>query len=176
MIFLSEPIWIVRDYIACSGCRRCEIACSMHHEGWMWPEASRIRVFMPFPGLEVPHFCAQCEDSPCVSSCPVNALTINENTNAVIVDGEKCIGCGSCIKACPAKVPFLHPENDKAVICDLCEGEPECVKVCQEAGYNALILVKEDTSEYRKLFAMEPIVVAKDLAVNLLGEKGLEVI
>jgi len=175
-MFLSEPIWIVRDYIACSGCRRCEIACSMRHEGWMWPEASRIRVFMPFPGLEVPHFCAQCEDYPCVSSCPVNALSINENTNAVIVDGEKCISCGECVKACPGKVPFLHPDNNKAVICDLCDGEPECVKVCQEAGYNALILVKENTSDQRKLFAMEPIIVAKDLAVNLFAEKGLEVV
>jgi len=62
------------------------------------------------------------------------------------------------------------------VICDLCEGDPECVKVCKEAGYNALILVQENTNEYRKLFAMEPIVVAKDLAINLFGEKGLEVI
>lgn len=173
---MSDPIWIVRDYIACSGCRRCEIACSMHHEGWMWPEASRIRVFMPFPGLEVPHFCAQCEDAPCVSSCPVDALSINDDTNAVIVDRDKCISCGSCIKACPGKVPFLHPDNNKAVICDLCEGDPECVKVCKEAGYNALILVKENTNEYRKLFAMEPVVVAKDLAVNLFGEKGLEVV
>ena len=173
---MSQPIWIVRDYIACSGCRRCEIACSMHHEGWMWPEASRIRVFMPFPGLEVPHFCAQCEDAPCVSSCPVDALSINDDTNAVIVDRDKCISCGSCIEACPGKVPFLHPDNNKAVICDLCEGDPECVKVCKEAGYNALILVQENTNEYRKLFAMEPIVVAKDLAINLFGEKGLEVI
>ena len=45
---------IVRDYEKCSGCRRCELACSMHHEEWWWPEASRIRVFMPFPGVEVP--------------------------------------------------------------------------------------------------------------------------
>jgi len=148
----------------------------MHHEGWMWPEASRIRVFMPFPGLEVPHFCAQCEDAPCVSSCPVDALSINDDTNAVIVDRDKCISCGSCIEACPGNVPFLHPDNNKAVICDLCEGDPECVKVCKEAGYNALILVQENTNEYKKLFAMEPIVVAKDLAVNLFGEKGLEVL
>jgi carbon-monoxide dehydrogenase iron sulfur subunit len=131
---MSTPIWIVRDYIACTGCQRCEIACSMHHEGWMWPEASRIRVFMPFPGVEVPHFCAQCDDYPCVEACPV------------------------------------------AVICDLCGGDPECVKVCQEAGYNALTLVQERMSDQRKLFAMEPMVVAKDLAVNMFGEKGEEVI
>lgn len=173
---MSTPIWIVRDYIACTGCQRCEIACSMHHEGWMWPEASRIRVFMPFPGVEVPHFCAQCDDYPCVEACPVDALSVDENTSAVIVDSEKCTSCGDCIKACPGKVPFLHPETNKAVICDLCGGDPECVKVCQEAGYNALTLVQERMSEQRKLFAMEPMVVAKDLAVNMFGEKGEEVI
>ena len=173
---MSNSVWIVRDYAACSGCRRCELACSMHHEDWMWPEASRIRVFMPFPGLEVPHFCAQCDDYPCIASCPVDALSVDEETTAVLVDEEKCTSCGNCIDACPGRVPFLHPETNKAVICDLCEGDPECVKVCREAGYNALQLVHEEPNVHRKLFAMEPIIVAKDLAVNMLGEKGEEVV
>ena len=173
---MSKPIWIVRDYAACSGCRRCELACSIHHEDWMWPEASRIRVFMPYPGLEVPHFCAQCDDYPCVESCPTDALSVDEETTAVLVDEEKCTSCGRCIDACPGKVPFLHPETNKVVICDLCEGDPECVKVCREAGYNALEKVEEKPNVHRKLFAMEPIIVAKDLAVNMLGEKGEEVV
>ncbi len=173
---MSKSIWIVRDYIKCSGCRRCELACSMHHEGWWWPEASRIRVFMPFPGVEVPHFCAQCDDYPCVASCPVEALSVDEDTTAVIVDQDKCTGCGECIDACPGKVPFMHPEHGKAVICDLCGGDPECVKVCEEAGYYALRVVEEGMDINRKLFAMDPIEVAKDLAVNLFGEKGEEVI
>ena len=173
---MSDSIWIVRDYAACSGCRRCELACSIYHEGWMWPEASRIRVFMPFPGLEVPHFCAQCDDYPCIESCPVDALSVDENTSAVLVDEEKCTSCGNCIDACPGKVPILHPETNKAVICDLCGGDPECVKVCQEAGYNALQLVHEKPNINRKLFAMEPMVVAKDLAINFFGDKGKEVV
>ena len=173
---MSDPIWIVRDYKNCSGCRRCELACSMHHEDWMWPEASRIRVFMPFPGVEVPHFCAQCADYPCVESCPEDALTVDEETSAVLVDREKCTSCGLCIKACPGQVPFLHPGDNKATICDLCGGDPECVKVCREAGYNALQLVHEKPDVNRKLFSMHPLVVAKDLAVNMFGEKGEEVI
>ena len=173
---MGDPIWIVRDYLKCSGCRRCELACSIHHEDWMWPEASRVRVFMPFPGVEVPHLCAQCDDYPCVDSCPVEALSPDEETSAVLVDREKCTSCGLCIKACPGQVPFLHPGDNKATICDLCEGDPECVKVCQEAGYNALQLVHEEPNIQRKLFSMHPIVVAKDLAVNMFGEKGEEVI
>ena len=173
---MSHPIWIVRNYERCTGCRRCELACSLHHDGWMWPEASRIRVFMPFPGVEVPHLCAQCDDYPCVESCPVDALSVDENTTAVLVDREACIGCGDCIRDCPGSVPFLHPGDNKATICDLCGGDPECVKVCQEAGYDALRMVEERMSRNRKLFARSPISVAKDLAVKLFGEKGEELI
>ena len=173
---MGDPIWIVRDYEKCSGCRRCELACSMHHEDWMWPEASRVRIFMPFPGLEVPHLCAQCDDYPCVESCPVEALSVDEDTTAVLVDREKCTSCGECIDACPGKIPFLHPGDNKATICDLCGGDPECVKVCHEAKYDALRLVEEEMDENRKLFAIDPVVVAKDLAVKFFGEKGEEVI
>jgi Fe-S-cluster-containing dehydrogenase component len=131
---------------------------------------------MPFPGLEVPHLCAQCDDYPCVKACPVEAITIDEDTTAVLVDREKCTSCGACINACPGKIPFLHPSDDKATICDLCGGEPECVKVCHEARYDALRVVEEEMDENRKLFSRHPVDVAMDLAVKLFGEKGEEVI
>ena len=141
----------------------------------MWPEASRVRVFMPFPGLEVAHLCAQCQDYPCVNACPVQALSTDQN-GAVAVDREKCISCGSCIRACPGTVPFLHPGDNKATICDLCGGEPKCVEVCTEAGYNALTLTSEGPSVHRKLYSRHPVEVAKDLAIKFFGEKGEEVI
>ena len=173
---MSNAIWIVRDYEYCSGCHMCEIACSLHHEEWIWPEASRIRVFRPFPGVEVPHLCAQCDDYPCVESCPVDALSVDEDTTAVITDQERCISCGICIEVCPGEVPKLHPETGKVLICDLCGGDPECVKVCQEAQFNALRLVHEGMGVSRKLFARHPVDVARDLAVKFFGEKGEEVI
>jgi len=173
---LEKTVWIVRDHLRCTGCRCCEIVCSLHHEGWIWPEASRIRIFMPFPGLEVIHLCSQCDDYPCVDACPVDALSVDEKTKAVLVDREKCTGCGVCIDSCPGRIPFLHPGDGKATICDLCEGEPRCVEVCVEAGYRAIYAVEEEVNVNRKLFAMPPMEVAKDLAVNLYGEKGLEVL
>jgi len=173
---MAKEIWIARDYFKCTGCQRCEIACSLHHEGWMWPEASRIRVFAPFPGIEVPHLCAQCDDYPCVESCPVDALSVDGETTAVLIDRDACTSCGICITACPGKVPFLHPGDNKATICDLCEGDPQCVKVCEEAKYEAIYVVEEEMSVHRKLFARDPVEVAKDLAVNMYGEKGEEVI
>ncbi len=134
----KEPIWIARELSRCSACRKCEIACSLFHEKRIWPEASRIRVFMLVPGAEFPHLCAQCEDYPCVEACPFNALSISRKTGAVTVKTKACTACGKCIDACPGKIPHMHPTNNHIVICDLCRGDPQCVKVCQEGGWNVL--------------------------------------
>ena len=145
----------------------------------MWPEASRVRVFMLVPGVEIPHLCAQCHDYPCVSACPVDALSVGNETGAVLVDREKCTACAICIKACPGNIPFLHPGDNKAVICDLCGGNPECVKACQEAQLNALLLVRERKGRVnmnRKLFAQTPEELTEDVAINLYGEKAEELI
>jgi len=173
----EEINWIIRDYLRCSGCRRCEVACSWRHEGKIWPEASRVRVFMLVPGVEIPHLCAQCHDYPCVSSCPFNALSASDETGAVLVDREKCTSCAICIDACPGKIPFLHPGDNKVVICDLCGGDPECTKVCQEAKFNALGVVRGRRGNMsRKLFAQTPEELTEDVATNIYGEKAEELI
>ena len=168
--------WVVRDYIKCTGCRLCEIACTLKHEGRIWPEASMVRVFMSIPGVEVPHLCAQCSNYPCVASCPVKVLSTNESTGAVIVDKEKCTACGICINACPGKVPHLHPNKKYVVICDLCGGDPECAKVCTRAGYYALMKGTRTSSLNYDLYAKNPEEITANLAVNLYGEKGEELV
>ncbi|PMB74097.1 oxidoreductase [Candidatus Bathyarchaeota archaeon] len=167
----KQLIWIARDLSKCSGCRKCEIACSLFHEKRMWPEASRIRVFMLAPGIEFPHFCAQCEDYPCVQACSVNALSVSKETGAVIVDSDACIGCGKCIDACPGRIPHMHPRENKILICDLCRGDPQCVKACQEGLWNVLRVVPRGSYSY-KLYARTPEETARDLAVKIFGEKG----
>jgi len=137
----NDQVRIKRNYKKCSGCRRCEIACSLYHEGKIWPESSRIRVFMFVPGVEIPQLCFQCEDYPCVKACPVDALSVNSQTGAVNVDALRCTDCGLCVKACPGNVPHSHPKGNYIVICDLCGGKPKCVEACQEGRWNALTLV-----------------------------------
>jgi len=150
--------------------------CSLSHEGKIWPEASRIRVFMLVPGVEIPHLCAQCTEYYCVKACPYGALSVKESTSAVIVNREKCVACGICIKACPGKIPHIHPKENYVLICDLCGGDPQCVKVCMKAGFNALQLTKEQPSISHNLFAMTPEEITRDVAENLYGEKAEEVI
>jgi len=174
----TSPIWIVRDYLRCSGCRLCEIVCSLSHEGKIWPEASRIRIFALVPGVEIPHLCAQCHDYPCVEACPTKpkAISIDEKTGAVLVNRSLCTACRRCIEACPGNIPFLHPGDGKATICDLCGGDPQCAKVCQEGRFFAIWSVQEPPSVSRKLFARKPEEITRDVAANLLGEKAEEVI
>jgi Fe-S-cluster-containing hydrogenase component 2 len=175
---MSSKIWIARDYFNCSGCRRCEIVCSLTHEGKIWPEASRIRIFMPVPGLEIPHLCAQCHDYPCVEACPTKpkALSIDEKTGAVLVNRSLCTACRRCIEACPGNIPFLHPGDGKATICDLCGGDPQCTKVCQEGRWNALWVAKRPPDMSYRLYAKKPYDIVKDMAYRFYGEKAEELI
>lgn len=167
----EDRIWIVRNYEKCSGCRRCEIACSLHHEGRIWPEASRIRVFMLIPGVEIPHLCFQCEDYPCVEACPAGALSVNSRTGGVEVDSSKCTGCGICVNTCPARVPHMHPGRNTVVICNLCGGEPVCVKECAAGKWNALELVPAGSVAARRPLAKTPDELTRETALRLLGEE-----
>lgn len=166
----------MRDLQRCSGCRMCEVACSLHHEGRIWPEASRVRVFMFVPGVDFPHLCTQCHDYPCVEACPVEALSVDDETLAVIVNRERCTSCGVCVTACPGRVPFLHPGDGKATICDLCGGNPECVKICQEGNWDVLRVVERNEEHSYKLYARRPGEVTEQLVKILFGERGEELI
>lgn len=168
--------WIFRDYLRCSGCRLCEVACSLKKEGRIWPEASRVRVFMLVPGAEVPHLCAQCHDYPCIASCPVQALSVDEKTGAVLVDNDTCNACSLCIEACPGQIPHLHPNRKHIVICDLCYGKPECAKICERIGFKALFKGTRTESINFDLYAKNPEEITANLVVNLYGERGEEFI
>ena len=173
----KSSLWIARDYKNCSGCRRCEVACSLYHENKIWPEASRVRVFMLVPGAEFPHLCSQCIDYPCIQSCTFDALSVDTKTDAVIVDKEKCTACGACIRACPGAIPHLHPTKNYILICDLCNGNPQCVKVCQDGKWDALRIVakeKENAKNNHKLYARKPREVTKDLVQILFGKAAKE--
>ena len=122
---------VISYFDLCTGCRICELACSAVKYGTFAPRKARITVSMGRDGLLVrPIVCEQCENAFCLRACPENAISRDQTTNAVVVDSEKCIGCGLCTKACPIGAIKIDVRARKAVKCDLCGGEPACVKYC----------------------------------------------
>ena len=93
-----------------------------------------------------------------------------------MVDKDLCIACGNCIEACPGRVPTIHPTENYALICDLCDGDPQCVKVCQEGRYNALWISKKPFCSSYKLYSKKPVDVAKELARHVYGDIAEELI
>ena len=136
----------------CVGCRLCEMVCSLVHEGECSTAKSRIRIFRDEEfGNNLISLCMQCGDY-CIQSCPVEALRRDEKTGAVLVDDELCIGCEACIEACPLGALFMDSKKDVVFKCDLCGGDPECVKFCSR---KALTLKDVDpTSPDRKSFVV----------------------
>jgi carbon-monoxide dehydrogenase iron sulfur subunit len=115
----------------CTGCRACEYACSFKHTGLFNPLDSRIRISEFLDDFVfIPSVCTQCEDAYCVSVCPTHALSKNQQTGVVEFDSNKCIGCKQCIIACPWGSIKLNHTGKEIIKCDLCGGEPECIKVC----------------------------------------------
>lgn len=115
----------------CTGCRACELACSFQCEGVFAPSKSRIRIVkMDEDGIDVPVGCEHCEDAVCMMVCPVKALSRDESTGAVLLDDEVCIGCKECMVVCPFGAIYYDEEKRVFFKCDLCGGDPECVKWC----------------------------------------------
>jgi carbon-monoxide dehydrogenase iron sulfur subunit len=122
---------LIVDERLCSGCRACQVACVAAHEGVFGVSTARIHVVKVEPlGIDRPEVCRQCEPASCIDACPTGALEWDEATGAVSVDVGSCIACGACVEACPFGMAALHPMEDVAIICDLCGGEPACVRRC----------------------------------------------
>ena len=130
-ILLRKRKTLSADSKACSGCRTCEVICSLNHEGSVDPERSRIYLKSdPFRGSFIPVICHQCSDAHCYDACPESAIEIEPLSGMVFIREEKCTGCCCCEKACHFKAIRFDPEKNKAFKCDLCHGDLQCVHWC----------------------------------------------
>ncbi len=150
---LSAPAYarLVVEPEKCTGCRCCEMVCSLKNQGENNPARSRIHVVRSQEDniiTVVPVVCQQCEDALCLDLCPAGALSRNLETYAVVVDSDKCLGCRTCVEVCPFGAPSVDPRTGVADKCDLCDGDPTCVKFC---SFDALKYVEaEEESMTRK--------------------------
>lgn len=134
---------------ACTGCRVCEIICSLKHEKiGVNPKRSMIKILdIPEKGIFIPNTCQQCEDAPCIDVCPEDAISQDNQTGVIHVDEENCSGCKLCIDACKFDTIFLHPEKNIVQICYLCGGNPMCIKYCLQ---EAIVFLTPEEYEHKK--------------------------
>ncbi len=139
---------IVHDPSLCRGCRICETACSVLHEGSCGAHLSRIHIIPDDLALEFPGYvCHQCDYPSCYYACPKKdeALCIDEVTGARYINQEQCSHCGACERACPFTPSLVWVRHDTPTAtyykCDLCrdrEGGPLCVEVCPRGALSYL--------------------------------------
>ncbi len=156
---------IVHDTARCSACKRCETNCTLSNDGKAHPYISRVKINRNLNyGPKGPtaaywmkdgqmgnmkidgETCRQCADPYCGNVCPVGAIVVDPTTKARVVDEAKCIGCGTCARACPWGMATLDPEDKKAKKCLLCYGDPQCARYCPNGAIKFLpwdVVVKQ---------------------------------
>jgi protein NrfC len=129
--YAASEGYLVYDSHKCAGCTTCMLACSLAHEGVQSLTLSRIQIlqdsFGKFPNDIKMALCRQCVTPVCVQQCPVGAAYIDaENGNVRRIDTEKCIGCRTCLAACPQQPhrPVWNHMKKKSMKCDLCLDTP----------------------------------------------------
>ena len=164
---MSKKLTVIPEQ--CSGCRTCELVCAIKHFGVNNPKKSAVRVMVtyPHPVVRMPIVCSQCKTPPCEDVCPVNAL--RRINGIVTLDKNACISCYKCVEACPFGAIYAHDDCDHPIKCDMCGGDPECVKHCPK---NALRLIPEDAlGETKRMSNVLSYTQMKEIEFREKGEK-----
>jgi len=119
------------DLDRCIACHNCERACLFHKLEQRDGSTANIFVSVDMDLRRIfAGTCLQCESALCMSVCPVNALSRDPLTSAIVVDTDTCFSCGMCTIACPYGYMNLDDSSHRATKCDLCGGDPRCVQMC----------------------------------------------
>ena len=171
--------FIIADASKCIGCRTCEVACVVSHQEEQDCAALTPQSFLPrihvIKGMDVSTAtaCRQCEDAPCANVCPNGAII--RDKGFIHVMQERCIGCKTCVVACPygamevvTKPIFrqngaaMTATSDKAEAhkCDLCHaraGGPACMEICPTKALYAIDRnhLQEMNAEKRRRAALD---------------------
>ena len=130
----------VIDNRTCIGCHACTVACKSEHDVPIGVNRTHVKYIekgtYPDSTREFSvHRCNHCEDAPCTTICPTYALFTRDD-GIVDFDNDRCIGCKSCMQACPYDALYIDPNEGTAAKCNYCAHrvensyEPACVIVC----------------------------------------------
>lgn len=150
------------DVAKCNGCYNCQIACKDEHCGTDWlpyaaaqPETGQFWMRLvekergQIPVVSVAYtatMCAHCADAPCAAACASDAFERRED-GLLLINPEKCSGCGACVDACELGAIFFNKESNIAQKCTGCAhlldngwDVPRCVDIC---SHDAIRYVEE---------------------------------
>jgi Fe-S-cluster-containing dehydrogenase component/formate-dependent nitrite reductase membrane component NrfD len=132
----------VIDQGKCIGCHACSTACKSENQvplgvNRTWVKYVETGAYPDVRRRFQVTRCNHCANPPCVRICPVTAM-YQRDDGIVEFDPSICIGCKSCMQACPYDSIYLDPETNTAAKCTFCAHrldvglEPACVVVCPE--------------------------------------------
>lgn len=147
----------------CIDCERCVEACIKTNDVPSYGYRTRIfqRDVPDAIGMKreyIPVLCNHCNNPPCVRACPTRATTKDKKTGIVMMNYEKCIGCKSCVQACPYDARYFNEEKHAIDKCNFCfdtrlsKGEKltACAAACP-AGVRIFGDLSDRTSEVYQL-------------------------
>lgn len=144
------------DVSKCTGCRSCEINCAVAHSKSKTlfgalseePKSGRRLYVEAARDSKIPVLCRHCDEAPCINSC-VSGCLYKDADSLVRRHKERCIGCWSCIMACPFGVISQDKARHIAVKCDRCHklDTPACVSGCPT---RALFMMEADDFAHEK--------------------------
>lgn len=159
---MATDMAMLHDVSRCTGCRACMVACKQ------WKDLPAE--ITPFDGAYQSHKslssktynlvkmnervedgkfhwdmikvqCMHCENPACMKGCPEEAIS-KTATGAVVIDRDKCVGCGYCAINCPFDVPKIDGETHKSTKCNMCADRiengmtPSCAQTCTASAIN----------------------------------------
>jgi len=132
------------DKEVCMGCGICQVFCATLHS--KYPDsilkAYKLSEHCPIPRLYIERRndismavqCQHCDDPICAAACITGAIYKEKDTGLVLINGEKCIGCYTCLAACPyGAIRESGSSVGLALKCDMCRDKaeiPVCVANC----------------------------------------------
>ncbi|MBN1502638.1 4Fe-4S dicluster domain-containing protein [Candidatus Woesearchaeota archaeon] len=138
---------IICDTDKCTGCRICEYVCAAVNSNRLNPRLARIRTIRKEPVFDLALSCRKCENPNCINVCANNAITQDKKTGTIVIDDEKCDGCGMCVNACNFGVLTINLEGKAVYVCDFCleNDKKACIEYCpkEALSYTTIDNLKE---------------------------------